>query len=69
MNIIDKLNRMIEEAEEMENYKFANALSSMQLEIIQERSKEWDKGYAIGYDLGIKEAKFKEQTSKSLMNV
>jgi hypothetical protein len=69
MNIIEKLNQMIEEAEENGNYKFANSLSSMQIEIIRERSKEWDKGYKIGYDLGLKEAKLKELKEKSIITI
>ena len=69
MNIIDKLNNMIDEAEEMGNYKLANALSCMQLEIIQERSKEWDKGYKIGYTLGLREAELKTLKTRSIIAV
>jgi hypothetical protein len=69
MNIIDRLNQMIEEAEDLGNYKFANALSNLQIEIIKERSREWDKGYAIGYDLGLRESELKKLRDKSIVTV
>jgi hypothetical protein len=59
MRIIDKLTEMIDEATEAENFKLAKELAFIQIELIDERTREWQKGYDCGYGLAMRELELK----------
>jgi hypothetical protein len=54
-DLIDKLSIIIDEATKAEDFKLAKELGYIQLGIIDERTREWERGYDCGYDLAMKE--------------
>ena len=56
--LMAKLNDMIDEATKDEEYKLATALGNLQIEIIEERTKAWEKGFDSGFSLGVRNKGF-----------
>lgn len=61
VDLVTRLSWMIEQAKKGDNMKLANALVLLQMEVINERSREWDKGYNTGYALGVKELRLRDR--------
>ena len=55
IDAITKLGFVIEKLTQAEEYSLAKELSFIQLELIEDRSKEWNRGYDAGNELAIKE--------------
>lgn len=55
VDAITKLGFVIEKLTQAEEHSLAKELSFIQLELIEDRSKEWDKGYDVGHGLAIRE--------------
>ncbi len=63
MNNIDMVTRLgfiIEQATKAEDYKLANELSYIQLDLIEERSRAWDEGFNAGYNMQVKRRQIKD---------
>jgi flagellar biosynthesis/type III secretory pathway protein FliH len=56
INLMGKLNNMIDEATKAEEYKLATALGKLQIEIIEERTKAWESGYDAGFSMGVRKS-------------
>lgn len=54
--LMAKLNDMIDEATKAEEYKLATALGNLQIEIIEERTRAWEKGFESGFSVGIRKS-------------
>lgn len=59
VSLMANLNKMIEEAIKAEEYKLAQSLGKLQIEIIEERTNAWERGYERGYTLAMKEIKLR----------
>ena len=56
--LMAKLNDMVDEATKSEEHKLASALSKLQIEIIEERTKAWESGFDAGFSLGVRNKGF-----------
>lgn len=55
IDAITKMSFVIERLTQAEEYSLARELSEIQLELIEERSKEWENGYDVGNGLAKRE--------------
>lgn len=51
ISVIDRIEHIRESAVEAENFKLAKELAAIQLDIIEERSREWSNGFDAGFAL------------------
>jgi hypothetical protein len=65
--LVSKLNNMIEEATQARNFKLANSLGSLQIQIIEERTNAWVKGYENGYKLAMREIELRKLKDKPVV--
>lgn len=56
IDLVTRLGYMIEQARKADNQELAKALGFLQLDLIEERQKEWQKGFNQGYMLGTQKA-------------
>lgn len=66
--LVSKLNDMINEATEARNFKLANSLGSLQIQIIEERTNAWVRGYEHGYKLAMKEIELRKLKDKPIID-
>lgn len=59
IDLVTRLGWMIEQAKKDDNQKLASTLGHLQLAVIEERSREWEKGFDAGHRLGVKEARLR----------
>lgn len=67
IDMVTRLGFIIEQATKAEDYKLANELSYIQLELIEERSRAWDEGFNTGYGLKVREQQFKKFTGADMI--
>lgn len=62
IDMVTRLGFVIEQATKAEDYKLANELSLIQLDLIEERSRAWHEGFDTGWSLKVREQEFKKFT-------
>lgn len=62
IDMVTRLGFIIEQATKAEDYKLANELSYIQLELIEERTRAWDEGFNTGFGLKNREQELKKLT-------
>lgn len=69
INLTEKINQLITLAEEAEEFELAKALSYLQVEIIEERTRLWEEGYQIGYSLAMREFELRRLGERIVMKL
>jgi hypothetical protein len=67
MGNIDMVNRLgfiIEKLNKAGDYSIANELSEIQINLTEERSKEWNAGFNVGYGLALRNNTIRERIAK-----
>jgi hypothetical protein len=62
IDMVTRLGFVIEQATKAEDFKLANELSLIQLDLIEERSRAWDEGFNTGYGLKVRRQELKRFT-------
>jgi hypothetical protein len=62
IDMVTRLGFIIEQATKAEDFKLANELSYIQLDLIEERSRAWDEGFNVGFSLQVRRQELKKAT-------
>lgn len=62
IDMVTRLGFIIEQATRAEDYKLANELSLIQLDLIEERSRAWNEGFDTGFSLKKRQQELKKFT-------
>jgi hypothetical protein len=68
IDMVTRLGFIIEQATRAEDYKLANELSYIQLDLIEERSRAWNEGFDTGYALSVRRKQLKQFTGAEMEN-
>jgi hypothetical protein len=68
IDMVTRLGFIIEQATKAEDFKLANELSFIQLDLIEERSKAWNEGFNTGYGLQVRRKELKQFTGAAMEN-
>jgi hypothetical protein len=60
IDMVTRLGFIIEQATKAEDYKLANELSYIQLDLIEERTRAWNEGFNTGYGLQVRRKQMKQ---------
>lgn len=65
--LIAKLNDIIDEATNSQQYGLAKKISELQIEVIEERTKAWERGFDAGYAIGSRKKELGEICLKDIL--
>lgn len=68
IDMVTRLGFIIEQATRAEDFKLANELSYIQLDLIEERTRAWNEGFNMGYGLSVREKELKRFTKAATKN-